>query len=174
MCTSRSSASTCWFWPAYCSRFGIESITDDFLSGTRVSKIQDQLSTELIILLSAPVEPVFCGYYASLALSDSQKPDFPDENQLVPYARGLAVPGRVYRYGDLPSDHSMGCISGRTARMVSRGLHAEPGRSRAPTSGPPIEGSLRMTRVTQPSPAQSKWTFSARSMANMLSHLTLN
>ena len=32
-CTSRSPASTCWCWPACCSRFGLESIADDFCQG---------------------------------------------------------------------------------------------------------------------------------------------
>ena len=82
MCTSRSPASTCWFWPACCCKRSFESISDALL-GTRVFKIRDRHSTDLNSLLPTPVELVYCSFSALPRATQPQKPDFPDENWLI-------------------------------------------------------------------------------------------
>ena len=70
--TSRSPASTCWFWPASRCNRGLRSIGDVW-PGTRVFKIRDPLSTDLKFGLPVPVEPVYCSFSALLRATRSRK-----------------------------------------------------------------------------------------------------
>ena len=79
-------------------------------------------------------------------------------------------PGRPEQGADGSAEFQTGFVHRAVARPARR-RGSRPGRDFAFV---PALGWLWMRRAAQPSPAQSKWTFSARSMVNVLSRRTSN